>query len=117
MTELSKFTVEGDLTLGYFTDAPGGLDRRAVITTDADRDAAAAEASGDFPTSVGVSDIIGTHVEQLIARNFDFPNDAEFTAFHRRLNDLREQGLRPDGNKPDITREGVRLKITVEVLD
>ncbi len=116
MTELTKFTVEGDVALGYFTDLPGGQDRRATIITEADRAAAATEQS-DFPSVVGESDSMGTHLEQLIARNFDFPNDAEFMAYHNHLDDLRQQGLRPDGRSPDITRSGLRLKITVEVID
>jgi hypothetical protein len=55
-------------------------------------------------------------VEDLIAKAIGFPTDEEFDQMIGRLNDLREQGLAPADGEPDILREGMKLRISVEVI-
>lgn len=102
----TSFTIEGEAVLGYFSDLPAGADRYVRIKDDDDSDAA----------NLG-EESIGERVEQTISKSLKFPNDGEFDAFFARVNELREQGLQPADGVPDITREGVRLRITVEVIE
>lgn len=55
-------------------------------------------------------------IEELIARQFDFPSDEEFDQMISRIGSLREQGLATAEGEPDITRK-VKLKIEVEMVD
>ena len=60
--------------------------------------------------------IDGERVEDLIARQLGFPSDEEWEAMSERLSSLRADGLAPADGEPDIVREGVRLRIEVEVI-
>lgn len=60
--------------------------------------------------------IDGERVEDIIAKAIGFPTDEEFDAMITRLNELRDQGLAPADGEPDIVREGMRLRIEVEVI-
>lgn len=55
-------------------------------------------------------------VEELIARQFNFPNDEEFDQMISTMSNLRDQGLATAEGEPDITRK-VKLKIEVELVD
>ena len=87
MAEMKKFTIEGDAVFGYSTD-----------------DGLCVKIDGDC-------------LPELIGRQLGFPNDDEWEAMYKRLEGLRDQGLMPAEGEPDISREGTRLKITVEVVD
>ena len=104
MAETTQFTVEGEVDLAYFT---GERDSRHVIIRP--------DESDDRPVAVGDSSA-GERLETRIANALNFPNDAEFDAMFKRLEELREKGLQPADGKPDMIREGVKLRITVEVL-
>ena len=86
----TKFTIEGAATFGYFGDR-----------VDDDRHVR----------------IIGKRVEQVIAQSLDFPNESEFDQFFQHMEALRQQELQPANGIPDVIRDGVRLRITVEVVD
>ena len=100
MASFTNFTIEGDATLDYFGDLPGGLDRRVRIMDDAE----------------GASEE-GSSLENVIAKSLGFPNEGEFDEFFRRMEALRERELQPADGVPDISRESVRLRITVEVIE
>lgn len=70
---------------------------------------------GRFDEGTRIS-IDGERIEDLIARQLDFPNDEEWDAMSNRLMELRDKGLAPAEGEPDIVREGVRLRIEIEVL-
>ena len=55
-------------------------------------------------------------LESKVADELNFPSDTEFEVMHKKLDKLREKGLRPIEGAPDGMREGVKLRITVEVL-
>jgi hypothetical protein len=93
----TKFTVEGEAILGYHADVFSDRDRGVRMVSDE---------SGEE-----------TSLEAMIARSLEFPSDNEFDQFHQRMDELRKQDLQPAGDQPDITREGTRLRITVEVID
>lgn len=96
----TSFTVEGEAVLDYFSDQPGGLDRRVRIKDDTEG-----------------ADEEGVGLEQVIAKSLGFPNEGEFDEFFRRMEAMREQGVQPADGVADITRESVRLRITVEVVE
>jgi hypothetical protein len=60
--------------------------------------------------------INGKRVETIIAEALGFPSSDEFDAMINRLSSLRQQGLMPVEDEPDITREGLRLSIEVKVI-
>lgn len=93
---MTSFTVEGEALLGYHADE-FLRDREVKIKDDGSEDA--------------------VHLEQLIAQNLNFPNSDEFDAHFTRMEELRSQELQPMDGKADIVREGVRLRITVEVVE
>lgn len=95
----TNFTIEGDAVLGYFGDRMDD-DRHVRIMDDGEGE-----------------DSIGVRIEQMIAKSLNFPNDDEFSAFFERMEELRSQELQPADGHPDITREGTRLRITVEVVE
>lgn len=118
----TKFTFEGNAVLGYFASEHSDRDRAVRIKDDNDEggDAPApAPAPVPVPVPVGspAGESIGTRVETLIARSLGFPNDAEFEEMHQRMEALRERDLQPADGTPDVTRENLRLRITVEVVD
>lgn len=102
----TSFTIEGEAILGYFSDHHSGADRSVLIKDD---DASDTTNPGE--------ESIGERIEQTIAKSLKFPNDGEFDDFFQRVNELREKGLQPADGVPDITREGVHLRITVEVVE
>ncbi len=96
----TNFTIEGDATLGYFAEEMSDRDRAVRIKDDIEGE-----------------DSIGVRIENLIARSLNFPNDDEFQAHFERMEELRQQELQPADGSPDTIREGVRLRITVEVIE
>ena len=104
MAETTSFTLEGEMTLAYFT---GERDSKHVLLRDKD-------AVTDGPEAVAVSE---RRLEAHIADALGFPSDTEFDEMFKNLDKLRKKGLRPAEGQPDGVREGVRLRITVEVLD
>lgn len=99
MAETTQFVVEGDFTLAYFAD---DANSRHVLLE-------------DDPSSDG----LGNHQQSLemkIADELGFPNEEEFNEIFRKIDELREKGLRPAIGEPDGVREGVKLRITIEVL-
>lgn len=100
MASFTNFTIEGDAVLGYFGDLPGGLDRRVKIKDDTEG-----------------ADEEGTSLEHVIAKSLGFPNEREFDEFFRRMETMRNQGVQPADGVADISRESVRLRITVEVVE
>lgn len=87
MAEMKKFTIEGDASLGYSTE--GG---RCIRIDD-------------------------EKLAEIIGQKFEFPNDDEWEAMYQRLEGLREQGLMPADGEPDVERTGMRLRITVEIIE
>lgn len=93
MAETTRFELEGDITLAYMSDDPHG--KHILIQKDGEP----------------------VRLEEYIAQQLDFPSNFEFDAMMNRLDQLRGDGLQPAEGEPDITREGVKLRISVEVLD
>jgi len=103
MAETTKFVLEGEVSLAYFT---GEQDSKHVLIEDKD-------AASDGPATVPSSQ---RRLESKIADELGFPNEAEFDTMFDKLAKLRKKGLRPIEGAPDGVREGVKLRITVEVL-
>jgi hypothetical protein len=103
MTEMTKFVIEGDVTLAYFT---GHHNPRQVILN----------APPSVDGLVEVDDCECSRLESKIAKELGFPNESEFDAMFEKLDQLREQGLRPAKGEPDLLREGTKLRITIEVI-
>ena len=95
---VKSFTIEG-LTLAYFS----GEDQTRHILVEP-------------PADAETPDMPAERLESFVARQLDFPNQAEFNAVYKRLEELRQQGLRPAEGEPDIERKDMKLRITVEVL-
>jgi hypothetical protein len=106
MADTTKFVIEGDMALAFFS---GECDSSHVLLKDN-----ADGGPGEVPIASGSSDE-GERLETKIARELGFPNDSEFNEIFRKLDDLREKGMRPIEGVPDGTRD-VKLRITVEVL-
>lgn len=104
MAETKQMTIEGEVTLAYLI---GERDDRQVLVRDEN-------APTDGPATVPVSQ---RRLEALICEMLGFPNEAEFDAMYKKLDELRQKQLRPAEGTPDGTREGVKLRVTVEVLD
>lgn len=100
MAETTQFVMEGNFTLAYFADDANS--RHVLLEND--------DSSSDEPVTHSQS------LEMKIADELGFPNEEEFNEIFRKLDDLREKGLRPAIGEPDGIREGVKLRITVEVL-
>lgn len=95
---MTSFTVEGEVQLGYLADEESCCDRMVHLKEDDSEDM--------------------IRIEQLIAKNLNFPNLEEFDVHIQRMEALRQEGLQPlDDHEPDIVREGVRLRISVEVVE
>ena len=103
MAETTLFVLEGDVSLAYFI---GETDSKHVLIDDPN-------AATDGPETVSVTQ---RRLESKICDELGFPNEAEFDIMYKKLQELREKKLRPVEGVPDGTREGVRLRITVEVL-
>ena len=93
----TKFTVEGDIVLGYHADEMSDRDRGVRIKEDGKDESSS--------------------LESIIARSLGFPDDDEFQAHSERMDSLRQQELQPADGTPDIVREGVRLRVSVEVIE
>jgi len=104
MAETKKMVVEGDVTLAYLI---GERDDRQVLLQDKG-------AVTNGPETVPSSQ---RRLEALICEMLKFPDESEFDAMYKKLDDLRQKGLRPAEGQPDGKRENVRLRITVEVLN
>lgn len=100
MPEFKEFTLEGEASLDYFAGESFGRDRHVRIKTDSDSDVDS-----------------GERIEHVIAQALDFPNDEEFDVMFRRNEQLREQGLQTEEGQPDIVRTGVRLRVSVEIVE
>lgn len=59
----------------------------------------------------------GVKVSQLIAEALVFPSEEEFDAMFRKLEQMREQGVRPLEGEPDVVREAGRYKISIEKVE
>lgn len=86
MPEMKQFTVEGEATLCYTTE------NGPCVSIDDER------------------------LVDIISRQLEFPNDEEWNTMYERLDSLREQGLMPAMDEPDIERSGIQLRVTVEVF-
>lgn len=104
MAEMKKLIVEGDVTLAYFADQMNG--KRVLINTETDGDQLVDSSPGSSPQE---------SLETRIGNEIGFPNDAEFDELYRKMDELRQQGLRTEEGTPDVTRQ-TKLRITVEVL-
>ncbi len=104
MAEMKKLVVEGAVTLAYFADQMHS--KSVLINTETTGDGLVDSSPGCCP-----QESLGTR----IADEIGFPNDAEFDEFYRKMDELRQKGLRTEEGVPDVTRE-VQLRITVEVL-
>ena len=94
-TEFKKFTIEGEVVLGFF--ASEADDRHVRVKTGANE--------------------FGERLEQIVARSMNFPNDGEFDEMFEKTASLRDQGLQPADGEPDLVREGQKIRITVEMID
>ncbi len=99
MAETTKFTIEGSMSLAYFADERHS--KRVLIE---EKDSDGSDIGGNSPS-----------LSSKIASSVGFPNDAEFDELYRKLDNLREQGLRTEEGVPDVTRS-VEMRITVEIL-
>ena len=102
----TKFTVEGPMTLAYFSDERNS---KRVLINPEDED------GSDLVADAPICGCEGESLETKIANEIGFPNDAEFDEFYRKMDELRQQGLRTEEGVPDVTRPA-KLRITVEVL-
>jgi hypothetical protein len=107
MADMVRFQLEGEIALAY--DASERYGKHVLVDVDGGPDDAR-----EVPLVCGCGERI--HLEEYIARQLGFPNDAEFDEMIKRLDELRSKGLQPADGVPDIVREGVKLRITVEVL-
>jgi hypothetical protein len=106
MAEMKKLVIEGDVTLAYFADQMDG--KRVLIDTEITDDgpAVCSDCSGR-----GNQESLGSRISNEIG----FPNDAEFDELYRKMEELREKGLRTEEGVPDVTRQA-KMRITIEVL-
>lgn len=86
MSEMTAFTLEGDVELQHNTEEGN----RVLID--------------------------GDSLDGVIASNLGFPSEEEWDEMFERMQALREQGLQPLEGEPDIVRQGPRLRISVEVV-
>jgi len=90
-----EFTIEGEAQMGFFSDE--GNPRHIRIATDGTE--------------------FGERLEEVVGRALGFPTDDEFDEMSERNQQLRQDGLQPADDQPDILREGTRLRIRVEVVE
>ena len=103
MADTTQFTIEGPMTLAYHADEQHS--KRVLIHPKEE------ENQGSDAPVCGCEESL----ETKIANEIGFPNDAEFDELYRKMDELRQKGLRTEEGVPDGTRE-VQLRITVEVL-
>ncbi len=103
MAETTLFVIEGDVSLAYFV---GEQDSKHVLIDDLN-------AATDGSETVSITQ---KRLEAKICNELGFPSGAEFDTMYDNLQKLREKKLRPVEGVPDGVREGVKLRITVEVL-
>lgn len=103
MAETKSLTIEGEVKLAYFSSE---RDSKRILLRDEN-------APTNGPAAVPVSE---RRLESFICDQLGFPNDSEYEEMFRHLDDLRKRELRPAEGVSDFEREGVRLRITVEVL-
>jgi hypothetical protein len=106
MAEMKKLVIEGDVTLAYFADQYHS--KHILLDIEPDSDALAGSAP---EVAGGPKETLGTRIGNEIG----FPNDAEFNEFYRKMEELREKGLRTEEGVPDVTRQA-KMRITIEVL-
>lgn len=104
MAETKEMVIEGVVTLAYFS---GERDSKQVLIRDEN---APTDGPGVEPTSQ-------RRLESFICDMLKFPSDSEFDAMFKRLDALRQKGLRPSEGTPDGVRENVKMRVTIEVLD
>jgi len=92
-----QIVFEGDVTLEY---SAGDTDREINIT--------------ELPTAV--NDYQPESLANYIARKLGFPDEIEFDAMLQKLRTQQVEGTYVC-NERDATREGVRIRVTVDVLD
>jgi len=109
MAETKKIVLEGDVTLAYFADEDNS--KHILLKPEPTRDGPVANAVANADSPEG-----GERLEAKIANELHFPDDAEFDAIFQKLDEMQQNGMRPAKDTPTWTREGVRLRITVEVL-
>lgn len=107
MAETKKFVLEGKVTLAYFADENDG--KHILLKP---QDTGSKTTPGVDPSTLGTQE----RLEAKVADELSFPSDTEFDEVFEKLEALRADGLRPDVGVPIVTREGVNLRITVEVL-
>lgn len=105
MASTTSFTIEGPMSLAYFSSERYS---KLVLIKHKEDDVSPA---GEPPITDSQSGSLGAK----IADEIGFPNDAEFDELYRKFEELRKQGLRTEEGVPDVTRD-VQLRITVEVL-
>lgn len=106
MANTTKFTIEGSMTLAYYADERNS--KRVLIHPKEEDIGSDAVVSG---MDISEQESLGSK----IASEIGFPNDTEFDELYRKLDDLRQQGLRTEEGVPDVTRQA-KMRITVEVL-
>jgi len=100
---VKSIVIEGGVTLAYFSAEDQS--RRVLVQL------------ASPPQHLNAPDDSDpVRLETYIAQQLDFPNQAEYDAVYKRLEELRQQGLRPAADEPDIIREGQKIRITIEVL-
>jgi len=104
MANTTSFTFEGPMTLAYYANE--WHSKRVLINT---------KEEGMEDGDVLMTEENFENLESKIVNEIGFPNYAEFNEVFRKLDQLRERGLRTKEGVPDRTRE-VQLRITVEVL-
>lgn len=104
MAETKEMTIEGVVTLAYFT---GERDSKHVLIRDEN---APTNGPGTEPASQ-------RRLESFVCDMLGFPSEAEFDEMFKRLDQLRQKQLRPAEGTPDGVRENVKLRVTIEVLD
>lgn len=87
MSEMTAFTIEGNIELEHDTDSGSKVK------------------------------IDGECLSCIIANNFDFPNENEWDAMFQHLESLREQGMQPLDGEPDVVRQGPKVRVTVELVE
>jgi len=103
MAETKQMVLEGEVKLAYFSNE---RDSKHILLCDEN-------APTNGPATAPVSE---RRLESFIADQLGFPNDAEFDEMFRHIDEMRKKGLRPAEGVPDYEREGVRVRISIEVL-
>ena len=103
---MKSFVVEGDVTLAYFVG--GEMSRHVLLETPETLAQVQGPATSNRPEPV--------RLETYIAQQLGFPNQEEFDAVYKLIDDLRQKGLQLAPDEPACARETMKMRITVEVL-